>query len=383
MPPSARIEIFAAAELAGGHIALHDVHAVLRVERHAGNFIEADHVILADQSPLAARHVHKHARNRRLAAGDQMRVGRDLLEKVALARAAGTKFYQIVVPFDERNHPQEGDSFRALIERRGLEPDGTKQKIDPVRGRFEARAPGKKSVEDVRARHLNGAQGEDAERATILLLRDHAVEAERDLGIEAVDENALVLLDHAVGDANVLQCKARKFGDVAGVLGVQAGPDGVDQAHGAFAVGLVLENFFLSGANAAVFQLPLDDIKAFLDFVLVGRRAVATEQELDDVGRHWVGLGVFPHQILAHDEAFKGLGAEVIQAIQLQTHARSPTAVALASATLPCRSSRTTCTFSSSSISSDIVYLACEPSIVAGSPRRLAPSRGARLTSTL
>ena len=37
-----------AAELAGFHVALHDVHAVLLVERNAGDFIEADHVILAD-----------------------------------------------------------------------------------------------------------------------------------------------------------------------------------------------------------------------------------------------------------------------------------------------------------------------------------------------
>jgi hypothetical protein len=67
---------------------------------------------------------------------------------------------------------------------------------------------------------LNGSQGEDAERATIFLLRDNTVETERYLGIEAVDQDAVVFLDEAIGDANVLQCKARQFGDVAGVLGV-------------------------------------------------------------------------------------------------------------------------------------------------------------------
>ena len=45
--------LLAPAEFAGLHVALHDVHAVLLVEGDAGNFVEADHVVLADQAPLA------------------------------------------------------------------------------------------------------------------------------------------------------------------------------------------------------------------------------------------------------------------------------------------------------------------------------------------
>jgi hypothetical protein len=121
-------------------------------------------------------------------------------------------------------------------------------------------------------------------------LRDHAVEAERDLGIEPVDQNALVLLDDAVGDANVLQRKARKFGDVAGVLGVQARPDGVNKARGTFTVGLVLEDFFLPGANAAVLQLLLDNIKTFLDFIPVGRRTTRSIRDaVWSSGSVWAG----------------------------------------------------------------------------------------------
>ena len=86
-----------------------------------------------------------------------MHVGRDLLEKVALARASWAKFNHIVVTLHKGNHPQQGDLFDALIERGGLEADGTEQKIDPVRGRLELRAPSEESVEDVRARHLDGA----------------------------------------------------------------------------------------------------------------------------------------------------------------------------------------------------------------------------------
>ena len=45
--------LLAAAELAGLHVALHDVDAVLLVEGDAGDLVEADHVVLADQAALA------------------------------------------------------------------------------------------------------------------------------------------------------------------------------------------------------------------------------------------------------------------------------------------------------------------------------------------
>jgi hypothetical protein len=40
----------AAGELAALHVALHDVDAILLVEGHAGHFVEAHHVVLADQA---------------------------------------------------------------------------------------------------------------------------------------------------------------------------------------------------------------------------------------------------------------------------------------------------------------------------------------------
>ena len=52
--------LLAPAELAGLHVALHDVDAILLVEGDARNFVEADHVVLADQPPLAGRHVDEH-----------------------------------------------------------------------------------------------------------------------------------------------------------------------------------------------------------------------------------------------------------------------------------------------------------------------------------
>ena len=47
--------LLAATELARGHVALHDVHAVLLIEGDAGDLVEADHVVLANRPrwPLA------------------------------------------------------------------------------------------------------------------------------------------------------------------------------------------------------------------------------------------------------------------------------------------------------------------------------------------
>jgi hypothetical protein len=45
--------LLASAELAGGHIALHDVDAIFLVERNAGDLVEANNVVLADEAALA------------------------------------------------------------------------------------------------------------------------------------------------------------------------------------------------------------------------------------------------------------------------------------------------------------------------------------------
>ena len=91
----------------GLHVALHDLHAVLLVERDAADLVEADHVVLADQAALAAGVVHEHLRHGRLAAGDEVRVGRDLLEQMRLAGAARPELDGVVVAHDERHHAQQ------------------------------------------------------------------------------------------------------------------------------------------------------------------------------------------------------------------------------------------------------------------------------------
>src|ERR1700730_6752800 len=113
--------VLAAGKLAGRHVALHDIDTVLRVEGDTGDFIETNDVVLADEPALAAGHVHEHAGHGRLAAGNKVRVGRDLLKEMALASAAWPKFDEIVVSLNERNHAQQCHPLSSLVELSGLE----------------------------------------------------------------------------------------------------------------------------------------------------------------------------------------------------------------------------------------------------------------------
>ena len=47
-----------------------------------------------------------------------------------------------------------------------------------------------------------------------------------------------------------------------------------------------LEQLLLAGSDRAILELLLDDLQPLGDFALVDAGAVASKQELDDVGRH-------------------------------------------------------------------------------------------------
>jgi len=96
----------ATAEFTGLHVPLHDVHAILLVERDAGHLVEADHIVLADQSALAGCVVDEHPGNRGLTSRNQMRIRRNLLEEMALPCSSGAEFHQVVVTLDKGNHSQ-------------------------------------------------------------------------------------------------------------------------------------------------------------------------------------------------------------------------------------------------------------------------------------
>ena len=156
--------LLAPAELAGLHVALHDVHAVLLVEGHAGDLVEAHHVVLADQSPLAIRHVHEHPGDGRLAAADQVGIRRNLLEQVALAGAARAEFHHVVVVLDERNHAQQQRVEVAGRDLRRLQADAAEQEVLPISGRepppacvqSRPKRPASIAGSDARPRSQNG-----------------------------------------------------------------------------------------------------------------------------------------------------------------------------------------------------------------------------------
>jgi len=114
--------LLAAAELARLHVALHDLDAVLLVERDATDLVEADDVVEADEAALAGGVVDEHLRHRHLAPGDKVRVGRDLLVEVRLAGAARAELDGVVVAHDERHHAQHEHVALALSKGIRLEP---------------------------------------------------------------------------------------------------------------------------------------------------------------------------------------------------------------------------------------------------------------------
>src|ERR1035441_5986574 len=70
----------ASAKFAGLHVAFHNVDTVLLVEGDARDLVETDNVILTNKAALPCCVIHKHPRHGCLTAGDQMRIGRYLLE---------------------------------------------------------------------------------------------------------------------------------------------------------------------------------------------------------------------------------------------------------------------------------------------------------------
>ena len=73
----------------------------------------------------------------------------------------------------------------------------------------------------------------DAERTSLLLLRDHGVVFQGDLRVEPVGEHPL-MVGHEFGlDADVPEAEAGEFGEVAVVLRVQTRTHDVDQPNGA------------------------------------------------------------------------------------------------------------------------------------------------------
>ena len=84
---------------------------------------------------------------------------------------------------------------------------------------------------------------------------------------------------------HVLELQAGQGRQVGVGLGVEPSRDEVDDLDRAALAGAGLEQFLLAAADRPVAELPLDDLQALLDLVLVHAGAVAAQEELADVGR--------------------------------------------------------------------------------------------------
>ena len=245
-----------------------------------------------------------------------MRVGGDLLEKMALAGPARSQLHRVVVVLDEGDHAQQHHIPGAWCKRLGLQADTAQQERLPLL-EAEGRAPAGHGVQGIAFGELDLAQRLDAEGPAVLLLGDARVVVQVQFGIEAAGQHPLVGVDQGIVDADLLQPQAWQFRHEAIVLRVQLGGHQVDQLDPALLLGARLEQFLLTGAHRAAGELALHDLQTLLNLRLIGAGAVAPEQELAHIGRHRI-LALEPaHQVLADEEAVEGLGGKFVECVEL------------------------------------------------------------------
>jgi hypothetical protein len=136
-------------------------------------------------------------------------------------------------------------------------------------------------------------------------------------GVEAIGEHALVGAHQLVVDLGVLDGEAGHLSHVGIAAGVESSSHDVDDLDAALIPRSCLEQLLLAGAHCSPLELLLDDLETFFDFGRIGAGAVAAQQELHHVGGHWVLAGVLADQVLADQEAIKGLGAELVELVHL------------------------------------------------------------------
>jgi len=76
--------------------------------------------------------------------------------------------------------------------------------------------------------HLYWSQAVDFERSATLFLRDNAVIRERDFGIKAVSQHALIISDQLVVDPYILQREAGQLCNIAIVPRIEPSTQDID-----------------------------------------------------------------------------------------------------------------------------------------------------------
>jgi hypothetical protein len=108
-------------------------------------------------------------------------------------------------------------------------------------------------------------------------------------------------------------------GDVGIAPGVEPCRDEVDDFDRARLPGSRFEQLLLAGPDSARRQLTLDDVQTLLDFGLIRCRAIAAEEEFDDVSRDRKLTTERSHQVLAHRVAGKSFGGLPVELIHFHS----------------------------------------------------------------
>ena len=126
-----------------------------------------------------------------------------------------------------------------------------------------------------------------------------------------------MVVDKVVGDANIVEPQAGKFGHETVVLGIQPSLDEIDQLHSALFFGAGLEQLFFARPNRPARQLPLDDGESLLDFSLVHAGAISPEKKLGHIRGHRILPLELANKVLANEVSLECLCSDLIQCVEL------------------------------------------------------------------
>ena len=80
-------------------------------------------------------------------------------------------------------------------------------------------------------------------------------------------------------------------------------------------LGACLEQLMFPRADSLLAELPLDDLEALGNFLIIHGRAVAAQEKLGNIGWNWILSLEFAHKVLAHHITFKNFRGNCVDGI--------------------------------------------------------------------
>src|ERR1017187_3661815 len=164
-------------------------------------------------------------------------------------------------------------------------------------------------------------------------------------------------MNQVIANPDVAEAQAGQLGDVAVILGVQAGLDNINEFDGPRVPSPRLEEFLLTSSDSSVLELLFDNGEAFADLLLIDAGAVPAQQELYNVRGYGILPRVRAHEVLPDQVSVIDRRCQPIEGVQFQTHDLSPTNVDFWLRTAPPESITTTTAAAPSCLSSSTTRL--------------------------